>query len=148
MTSTVVVTIGAVTLALLLLGVSGAALLVYLRREWGSEKRGGYVLEELVNGHGIRISELEVLTAGMPSLWEDERKRAKRDADSARKARQFAEEKLEQVEELIAENTELPLGDGEGGGAREMHPVSTGLAPDHEPGIEDRVAAVAHLLRT
>jgi len=140
MISTVVVTIGAVTLAILLLGASGAALLVYLRRELGSENSLGGLVEQ----YGIRISQLEVSVEGLPSLWEEERRRAKRDADSARKAREHAEAKLEEVQELIKENAGLPEPDG---GDLELPEMRSRLGLPRQENHQDRVAAVAHLLR-
>lgn len=147
MTSTVVVTIGAVTLALLILGAGAAALFVYLRQNLTPTKSAGSVMEELVFGHGVRLAELEIAVEGLPSLWEAEKKLAKRDADSARKARTAAAEKLEEIEEIVAANGELPGGNEALGDQLEMQPMLTRLGDPTPTDRRERVAAVAHLLR-
>jgi len=143
MTSTVVVAISAVTLALMMLGASAAALLVYLRREFQSERPAGNLMEE----HGVRIAQLEVMVEGFPSLWEEERKRAKRDADSARKSRSVAEEKLAEVEELIQAGSEFPGGDAAVVDQLEMQPLHPRLGDPPASDRRERLEAVAHLLR-
>jgi len=144
---TILVAVGAIVAGLLILAAAAGALFVYIRREIGSGKTAGSPMEEVVNGHGMRIAQLEVTVKGLPSLWDEEVKRAKRSMDSARKARDSAEEKLDAVEELIAENMDVRENDGGGGREPSMQPVPSGLAPSHEADLEGRVAAVAHLLR-
>jgi len=140
MTSTVLVSIGAVTLALLILGAGAAALFVYLRREFKPAVADQGPLE-------LRVAQLELQVRELPSIWEDERKRAKRSADAARAARKSAEEKLEEVAELIEANEQIPIEYGEGSEAPGMLDMPGGLAPAHESGVQERVANVAHLMR-
>jgi len=143
MTSTVLVSVAAITLALALLGAGMVVAFVYLRREFAVEKPHGSQLESL----SARVAEIELQVKGLPSLWEDERKRAKRDADAARKARGVAEEKLAEVEALIEAGQELPLLNGEGGEAPGMQQVRVRLGDAPAPDKEARLQAVAHLLR-
>lgn len=140
MTSTVVVAIGAVTLALLVLGSSAAALFVYLR----GEARPPSSRQE---GLGVRVAELEVIVRGLPSLWEEERQRAKKQADSAKQANRESARKLEQVEELIEAGLEVPGGNEKGGDQFEMLPMQPRLGDPPSPDRKERLEAVAHLLR-
>jgi len=94
----------------------------------------------------LRVAELEVKVQALPSLWEEERKRAKRAQGAAESARRSAEEKLEEVEEIIAEHGHVPAGDGDGSEQRELLPLRRNMGVSAQAGIEDRVAAVAHLL--
>jgi len=140
MTSTVVVSVAAIVVALLLLGAAAVAAFVYLRREFTPAVADQGPLE-------LRVMQLELAVRELPSIWEDERKRAKRSADAARAARKSAEEKLEEVEELIEANEQLPLLDGTGSQADGVYDVPGGLAPAPDPGVAERVANVAHLMR-
>lgn len=143
MTSTVVVSIGAVTLALLVLGAGAAALFTYLRREFKSERAS-----QVDHKHyESRIVALELQVQGLPSLWEDERRRAKQNNDSAKAARRAAEAKLDEVEDLLESREQLSFVDAEGGGAGEVQHVPSGLAPPADPSLAEKVAAVAHLMR-
>jgi len=98
-------------------------------------------------GLGERVAELEVLVRGLPSLWEEERQRAKKHADAAKTAQRDAARKLEQVEEIIEAAEQVPGLDEATGGEREMQRVLPRLAGSAQPGQEDRVAAIAHLMR-
>jgi len=140
MTSTVVVSVASITFALLLLlaGVVGA--FVYLR----SQARPPSGRQEDL---GVRVAELEVIVRGLPSLWEEERQRAKKQADSAKSANREAARKLEEVEELIEAGLEVPSGNAPRGDQLEMQPMPTRLGDPTAPDRRERVDAVAHLLR-
>lgn len=140
MTSTVVVSVASITFALLLLGAGVVGAFVFLRRE--AQPPSSHQ-----EGLGVRVAELEVIVRGLPSLWEEERARAKKQADAAKSANREAARKLEEVEELISSGAEISGGDAEGGPQLEMHPLSTRLGDPPAPDREQRVEAVAHLLR-
>ena len=95
----------------------------------------------------VRIAKLEMEIKALPSLWEEERKRAERSADSARKARASAQAKLEQVEEILEGDgdEEIPFGDAAGGEIRELQPVLPGLGGNATEGIHERAEALKHL---
>jgi len=141
MISTVVVSILAVTVALMVLAGSSAALFMYLRREIGAGNPTGEALE-------TRVATLELQILNFPSLWEEERKRAGRSADSARKRDEAATEKLDSIQELIDAASNISNGDGTSVEEEQMQRVRNDVAlPAEAPsGIEDRLAAVAHLL--
>jgi len=140
MVTTILVSIGAVTFSLLVLGGGAAALFTYLRQNI-PEKATGFEHAE------ARIAALEVKIEGFPSLWEEERKRAKRSQDSARKSHEAAASKLEEVQELIDENANVPTLDGVRGEEGEVHYMPPRLGDAPAPDVADRVAAIAHLLR-
>jgi len=134
---------GAVVLSLLILGSAATALFVYLRRVLAVEKPHGNDLESL----SARVADIEIQVKGLPSLWEDERKRAKRDADAARKARSVAEEKLAEVEELLETHGEIPGGHEEVLDRQGVLPLSARLGDPPASDKQERIAAIAHLLR-
>jgi len=140
MISTVVVSVGAVVLGLALLGAGTAALFVYVRREIMKDKRDEAPME-------LRLAALELTVQGLPSIWEDERARTQRAADAARAARKSAEDKLEEVQELIESQEELPLLDEGGIEERGVPPMRARLGDPPAPNRRERAAAVAHLLR-
>ena len=140
MTSTVVVSVASITLALLLLGAGVVGAFVFLRRE--AQPPSSHQ-----EGLGVRVAELEVVVRGLPSLWEEERQRAKKQSDSAKSANREAARKLEEVEELIEAGLGIPGGDAAGGDQLEMQPVHTRLGDPTAPDRRQRVEAVAHLLR-
>jgi len=143
MTSTVVVSVAVITLALLVLGAGVVAAFAYLRSQMPEKNVDGTVAE----GFGARLAAVEIQVQGLPSLWEDERNRAKRDADSARKARKVAEDKLEEVEELIEAGLEPGGENATRSDQVEMQPMSTRLGDPPASDRRERVEAVAHLLR-
>jgi len=112
---------------------------VYMRRIIGAESSPQGALE-------VRVSELEVKIQSLPSLWEEERKRAKRSQQAAETARRSADEKLEEVQELIEEHGDLPAVNENGSDGQRVQPLRTNMGISPTPGIEERVAAVAHLL--
>ena len=140
MTSTVVVSVASITLALLVLGASVVGAFVYLRQTTVPASTGQAGLEE-------RVAGLEVTVRGLPSLWEEERQRAKKHADAAKTANRDAARKLEEVAEIVEAVEQIPGLDEAGGGQIEMQRVLPRLAGTAQPGQEDRVAAIAHLMR-
>jgi len=97
-------------------------------------------------GLEVRVSELEVKIQSLPSLWEEERKRAKRSQQAAEAARKSANEKLEEIEEILEQNGDVS-GEHEARGEQgELLPLRANMGVLATPGIEERVAAVAHLL--
>jgi len=138
MVTTVAVVAGVVILAfgVLIAGVGG--LVAYLDRLHDSRKPDGAPLE-------IRVAALELKVEGLPALWEDERKRVERAADSARKARASAEKKLEEYEELTDEVGVLPDVDGERGPADGVLDVQPGLGGAPDADLQKRAAALRHL---
>jgi len=140
MTSTVVVSIGAIVLLLALFGGSAVALFAYLPKVLSPRNDVSESVE-------VRIAELELKIAALPSIWEDERLRAKRSADSARKARKDAEDKLDQVQELIEANVAIPGVDETLGGEEQLRFMYPRLGDPPAADRRERVAAVAHLLR-
>jgi len=140
MTSTVVLSVASITLALLVLGAGVVGAFSFLRRE-------ALPPSAHQEGLGERVAELEVVVRGLPSLWEEERQRAKKQADSAKTANRDAARKLEEVEELIEANLALPGVDEAGGDQLELRPMSTRLGDPPTSDRRQRVEAVAHLLR-
>jgi len=140
MTSTVVVSIGAIVLLLAVLGGGAVALFVYLQKVLVVRSDPGEALE-------VRMAGLELKVNALPSIWEDERNRAKRSADAARKARKDAEDQLDEVKELIEANVAVPGGDETFGPPGELLPMPTRLGDPTPPDRRERVAAVAHLMR-
>jgi len=140
MISTVVVSSVAVAVLLTLLLGGTAALFTYISRSLALTNAPGKAVE-------ARLASLELTVKGLPSLWEEERKRAERAADSARKARTAAEKILAEVPELEPADEGVLTLDGAGSDEPEMRYVRPGLAPPIDKGFPDRVAAIAHLLR-
>jgi len=132
--------VGATFFALSVLGLGAFGILTYSRQTKAVEKAPGEAVE-------ARLAALEVTVMGLPSLWEEERKRAFRYADSARKSEASAEEKLALVEEITDAATDLREPDGDGGEEQWVPTVLPRLGNAPEPNREDRLAAVAHLLR-
>jgi len=147
MISTIVVSAIAVVVSLGLLGGGAAALFVYLKRNLSDGKPAGQAPEAVMAGYGMRLAELEITVKGLPSLWEEERKRADRAADSARKARASAEEKLAEVEEIIEANEGVPGLDEPAELELQLQPMRANMGVPAEAGLQERVAAVAHLMR-
>lgn len=137
---TILVSVGAVVAGLLILAAGAVGLYVYLRQQ--SPPPSGHQ-----EGLGERVAELEVLVRGLPSLWEEERQRAKKQADSAKQANREAARKLEEVEELIEAGLEIPGGNEAGSNPLEMQPMPTRLGDPPASDRRERVEAVAHLLR-
>jgi len=147
MISTILVIGGVAVVSASLLGGGAAALYVYIRKNLAPRSTEGRAPEPLLVEHGMRISELEITVKGLPSLWEEERKRAKRAADAARKARESADQKLDEIEALIEESADIPGINAAGGPEPEMQRVRPNMGVPADPGLQDRAAAVAHLLR-
>ena len=124
-------------LTALVAGAAGTFLYVYRKISSESRPRAGY--EE-------RLVALELQVQGLPSLWEEERKRAKRLKDAAEAARRSADKKLEEIEEHEQTELGIPAVNGPGIEAPEMFPVRTNMGVPDSPGIGERAAAVAHLL--
>ena len=139
-----ILTIVAVALAVVfvlgVLGLGATALLQVIRR---TERELGAPNEEVE----VRLASLEVTVAGLPSLWEEERKRAKRAQDSARKDREHAEAIREQVSEAIEGSEELRDDDVQGEPELGVHDMRANMGVPAATGLADRAAAVAHLLR-
>ncbi len=140
MTSTVVGSVAAITVALLVLGAAVVAVFVYLRRELHVETDPKEALE-------LRVATLELQIQEFPSLWEEERKRAKRSQQAANAARKDAEEKLEEVAELLEAGEQLPIEYGEGVEEAGVQPMRTRLGDPPAADRVERVAAIAHLMR-
>ena len=140
MTSTVVVSVASITFALLVLGAGVVGAFVFLRRE--AQPPSSHQ-----EGLGVRVAELEVIVRGLPSLWEEERQRAKKQADSAKQANRESARKLEEVEELIEAGLEVPGGNAQGSDQFEMQPMHPRLGDPPTADRKERVEAVAHLLR-
>lgn len=141
MISTVVGIAVVVVLSLATLAGGAATLFVYLRR---------IIIESTTPkaGYEERLATLEMQIKEFPSLWEGERKRAKRLNDSAKAARKSAENKLEQVEEILEASSGLRGVDASAEQEPEMQPMLPGvglpLAPNQRAAAVDRIA---HLLR-
>ncbi len=137
-------TIVAVALAVVFtlgsLGLGTAALLQVIRRTEREISAPGEAVE-------VRIAALEVVVQGLPSLWEEERKRAKRAQDSARKDREHAEDLRAEVSEAIEGAEELRGVDEDGGQIEGVHPMRKNMGVPSRPGLQERAAAVAHMLR-
>ncbi len=68
---------------------------------------------------GTRLAELEVQMKGLPSLWEEERERARKHADRAAAAYRGAEEVLTAIQggdDVEEEDADLLADDGDAGG--------------------------------
>ena len=131
-----------------LLGMGAAGLLVYLRRSLPAPTSPGDHLETLY----ARLASIEVKVEGLPSLWKEERERSKRAQETARKYRSDAEDRLEEVQDLIAEHgaesgERLRDPDATGGEEGGVYPVRPSLGDPPASDLDARVEAVAHLLR-
>ncbi len=131
---------GAFTGSVLALMAGVAVLLTYLRSNSTPASDHQAAL-------GERVAEMEVLVRGLPSLWEEERNRAKKHADAAKQAQRDAQKKLDEVAEIIEAVEQVPGLDAPGGGEVEMQRVLPRLGGPAQPGQENRVAAIAHLMR-
>lgn len=127
-------------LSIALLVGGAAALYVYIRRNLAVERNPREALE-------LRVAELELQIKALPSLWEEERKRAKRAQGAANAARRDVEEKLEQIEAFNAETGDLRPPDEAGFPEDGVLPVRTNMGTAPVEGLQDRAAAVAHLMR-
>jgi len=92
MATTIALVSGAVILTFAMFLVGVAALFTYLRGQQEPRNGNGVALE-------TRVASLEVKIEGLPSLWEEERRRVERSADAARKARDAADRKLAAIAE-------------------------------------------------
>jgi len=106
----------------------------------------------LLEAFGVRLGALESVVKGLPSLWEEERDRAKKHADRASAAYRGAEQILagiENPEDDEGEDPGLFDDDEEGGGVRRLHELQErmGLPPtDDEAELRNRAqAAIAEL---
>ena len=140
MMSTIIVGSIAAVVGMSLLLLAAAALFWGIRHTMSVENAPVIAMEG-------QLAALELTVAGLPSLWEEERKRAKRAQDSARKSREDADAKLEAVLELQESAGELREGNEEGSGELGMQPLLPRLGSPPDPGIHERAAAVAHLVR-
>jgi len=139
MISTVVGVSVVVVLAVALLTAGAAATFLYIHRTIAAER-------EPRAGHEERLVSLELKMEGLPSLWEDERKRARRFKDAGEAARKSAEKKLAQVEEIIEAAEDLPDVNGDGSSQLEMQPMRQNMGTPDSPDQHNRVAAIAHLI--
>lgn len=139
-----VVTIVAVSLAVVFtlgsLGLGTAAVLSVVRRTQHEVQAPSEALE-------VRIAALEVTVMGLPSLWEEERKRAKRAQDSARKDREHSETIREEIAEAIEGADELRDVDEEGSDIERVLGMRPNMGVPAVAGLHERAAAVAHLMR-
>ncbi len=119
------------------LGVVG--LLLYLKPKEEPAKGPGEAVE-------ARLTSLELTVKGFPSLWEEERKRAERAADSARKARDSAAKKLAELDELEEETPQLQRVDEIGGRADGMQDVRGNLGTGDDSDLLERAKAVGWLM--
>ena len=93
-----------------------------------------------------RLTHLELKVEGLPSIWENHEKRARRAQDAAKKARNDASEKLDQLEEIL-ESSEIVSAEHENGlDSQRMLPMSTGVGTPLAPDLQERFDAVRHLL--
>jgi len=139
MINTVIAITLIIVLGLTALVAGSAGTFLYVYRKISSESRPQAGYEE-------RIVALELQVQGLPSLWEEERARAKRLKDSAEAARRSADKKLEEIEEHEQSQLDLPAFDGAGIEEPEMFPMRRNMGVPTEAGIQERAAAVAHLL--
>jgi len=139
-----ILTIASVALAVVFtlgsLGLGAAALLQVSRRT----EREMHAPTEAVE---VRIAALEVTVAGLPSLWEEERKRAKRSQDSARKDREHAESVREEVADAIEGSEDFRPVDESGSPEPGVLPMRANMGVAPNPGIHERAAQMSHLLR-
>lgn len=145
MTSTVVFTMGAIILAVALVAPGVVALSVILRRESSPPTGTGEAPEPLA----LRVAELEIKVAELPSLWEHERARAERAADSARKARKSAEKKLAKIaddtdDEFEGDIRDFPPLDALRGDNGAVQHVLPGLGGATTPDLMARARAVGY----
>jgi len=137
-------TIGAVALAIVFtlgsLGLGTVALL----RVIASTNRESTAPTEAVE---VRLAALEVTVQGLPSLWEEERKRAKRAQDSARKDREHSEQIRAELAEEVERVDEFSVPDGEGIEPERVQPMLRRLGGAPSEGLHERAQSVAHLMR-
>jgi len=130
----------AVVFVLGVLGLGAAALLQVIRRTESEISAPTEAVE-------VRLAALEVVVQGLPSLWEEERKRANRAKDSARKDREHADRVREGSAEAIEGAEELQGVDVDGGEPEGVHPLRRNMGVPSRAGLAERAAAVEHLLR-
>lgn len=140
MTETVVAI--AAVLALLALGAgSSAVTLTYLGRKPRKRKAAEEVPSGYLEGLYGRVAALEVKVDGLPSLWEEERERARKHSERAQAAERSARKLREESDE--DEDPEFDLDDvrefhANGGGESRMHAVSEGLGIRVDPDLKAR----------
>lgn len=147
MTTTILLTVGSIFTALALLGMGAAGLTVYLRRSQAATVAPGLVSESRLAVLEGKLAAVEVTVKGLPSLWEEERRRAKHSQDAARKDRASAEALREQVEEVLEAVDDVPDEHAAGGGGAGLQPMQPGVGDAAQSSLHERAASIAHLMR-
>lgn len=135
MATTIALVSGAVILTFAMFLVGVAALFTYLRGQQEPRNGNGVALE-------TRVASLEVKIEGLPSLWEEERRRVERSADAARKARDAADRKLAAIAESEEEGGVVPAGDENGSEPSGLRDVQPGLGGATSSDLMDRARAI------
>jgi len=139
---TVVATISS---TVLVLSGIGAVLFVVLRRFERVEEAPRSDKTPYLQEIAVRLADLEVTVKGLPSLWEEERERAKQHADRAQTAYRSAEKILAAVdaeEEGEEGDEDLSGFDDDGGPSEGVLPLRDGVGSG-EPTSEDALRARA-----
>ena len=131
--------------AVLLLGISGLGVVV-----WAISSRRTAAGKAPESPLEARVAALEIKVAGLPSLWESERKRVEQHAERARKAEKSARRIREEIEEEPEEDPDLFAVDARGSNGRPMRALHAQLegggSPDASPLEQARRALVQQQL--
>jgi len=141
---------------LVLLGAGGVTFVVFRELKRGQEPREELPKsqkDEYLSLLAARVGEVEVICKGLPSLWAEERERAKQHADRAQTAYRGAEKILDSIAEAEAsegEDEDVYQLDEEGGDPEELRLMPQGVgpsAPGDDQNLKQRAAAALEYIR-
>jgi len=143
MLSTVLVSIAAVVGVCVLIGVGAAAAVMFRgdpRDIRAPKKTPSGQLEPYLQTLAAKVAALEVKMEGMPSLWEEERERTKKQADRSQQAVRDLEARLAEGEEESDADDDLSADDAPSGQLGLMPPVSEAVDDDPDADVKERAA--------
>ena len=148
MLSTVLLSVAAVTAVLILAGGAGLAVVLWARadeklnlrpRKKGSSARQEPYLDVI----SARLASLEVKVEGMPSLWQEERERAKKQADRSAQAVRDLEARIAEGEDERDPDDDVLADDAGSGYQSFVSPLPNTL--EAEPGDDVKARAAQAL---
>jgi len=142
MVTTGVIALAASFFALLAAGTGMGAAIFWLRKDHGQPSKKGAkgpqeAYLEVLSG---RVASLEVGVAALPSLWEEERERAKKHADRAMQAERDLEKRIERIAEQLDEGEDVLGADVEGGEGSGVLPLLAPVGEHTDDDFETRAA--------
>ena len=143
MLSTVLVSIAAVVGACVLIGVGAAAAALYRgdsRNIRPPKKAPSSDQEPYLQTLAAKVAALEIKLEGLPSLWEEERERAKKHGDRAQQAVRDLEARLTEGDEESDADEDLSADDAPGGQLGLMPSVPEAVDDDPDAAVKERAA--------